>query len=89
MQVTDRIPRSSLSPVQRSIKGAQRTATATKTSLKNITSFYVCYFAIFFNSYKNGELPKNQIGRRGVPVRFTSRSPQNLESGERLFFFDH
>ena len=45
-----------------------------------------------FNFYRNGELPRNQIGRSGVQVyigneKFTvvsSRSPQNLEM--RVFF---
>ena len=52
----------------------------------------------YFNSYnfdKNGELPRNQIGRSGAQVKkenetFTvvgSRSPQNLEFGHfRLLF---
>ena len=47
------------------------TATETKTSLKNITSFYLCYFASFNSSnfYKSG----NYSGNKLVGVAFELR----------------
>ena len=66
----------------------------TKTSLQNIISFHLCYFAIISTRSTStktiDKLPRNQIGRSSVQVtkenkKFTvvcSRSPQNLE-------FDH
>ena len=63
---------------------------------ENVTQKYIFISFVllrdYFNSrnfYKNGELPRNQIGRSGVQVKkanekFTvvcSRSPQNLKCG--------
>ena len=47
------------------------TATPTKTSPENITSFHLYYSVIISTrstSNRKGELPRNQTGRSGVPV---------------------
>ena len=69
---------------------------------ENVTRKYIFILFVllrdYFNSldfYKNGQLPRNQIGRSGVQVKkenekFTvvrSRSPQNLKCGHFTLLF--
>ena len=62
----------------------------------NFNSFVLLWhYFNSFNFYRNGELPRNQIGRSGVKgkednEKFTvmcSRSPQNLEFGHFTLLF--
>ena len=54
------------------LSDSSRNLSGDYASPENITSFHVCCIAKYYNSfnfYRNGKLPRNQIGRSGVQFK--------------------